>query len=138
MYERMLNKQKEPTLAEMAAYCGENAGNFTLLNEWLAETYGTEQRITFPYGNQYGWGVAHRKKQKLVCNIFAEDGAFSVMVRLTDTQFESVYAQLLHYSQEYIDHKYPCNDGGWIQYRVTCQAHLEDIKKILSVKCTGK
>ncbi len=138
MYERMLNKQKEPTLAEMTAYCGESAGNFTLLNGWLVETYGTAQKITFPYGNQYGWGIAHRKKQKLVCNVFAEDGAFSVMVRLTNAQFESVYQQLLRYSQEYIDHKYPCSDGGWIQYRVTCQAHLEDIRKILSVKCSGK
>ena len=32
MYERMLNKKEEPTIAEMTAYCGENGGFFTLLN----------------------------------------------------------------------------------------------------------
>ena len=30
--------------------------------------------------------------------------------------------------------KYPCGDGGWIHYRVICQEHYEDIKKLLAVK----
>ena len=58
MYERMLDKQNEPTIAEMTAYCGENGELFALLNEWLAQTYGTVQKPTFPYGNHYGWGIA--------------------------------------------------------------------------------
>ncbi len=136
MYERMRNKQKEPTLGEMTAYCGENGERFALLNKWLVETYGTVQKIAFPYGNQYGWGIAHRKRQKLICNVFAEDNAFSVMVRLTNVQFASLYEQVQSYTRDYIDQKFPCGDGGWIQYRVTCQVHLEDIQKILSVKCT--
>ena len=72
MYERMLNKKEEPTIAGMTAYCGENGGFFTSLNEWLSQTFATEQKVVFPYGNQYGWGIAHRLKQKLVCNIFAD------------------------------------------------------------------
>ncbi len=136
MYERMRNKQKEPPLGEMTAYCGENGERFALLNKWLVETYGTVQKIAFPYGNQYGWGIAHRKRQKLVCNVFAEDNAFSVMVRLTNVQFASLYEQVQSYTRDYIDQKFPCGDGGWIPYRVTCQVHLEDIQKILSVKCT--
>jgi len=56
MYERMLNKTEEPTIAEMTAYCGENGGFFTSLNEWLSQTFATEQKVVFPYGNQYGWG----------------------------------------------------------------------------------
>lgn len=39
------------------------------------------------------------------------------------------------YTQEVIDKKYPCSNGGWIQYRVICQEHYEDIKKLLEVKC---
>ncbi|SCJ56543.1 Protein of uncharacterised function (DUF3788) [uncultured Eubacterium sp.] len=62
MYERMLDKQNEPTIAEMTTYCGENGELFTLLNEWLSQTYGTAQNVTFPYGNHYGWGITHRKK----------------------------------------------------------------------------
>lgn len=136
MYERMLNKKEEPTIAGMTAYCGENGGFFTSLNEWLSRTFATEQKVVFPYGNQYGWGIAHRLKQKLVCNIFAENNGFTVMVRLSDKQYDSVYSQLHPYTREYIDTKYPCGDGGWIQYRVACKENFGDIQKLLTVKCS--
>ena len=42
MYERMLNKQVKPTVADMTGYCGENAELFTYLNEWLEKTFQTE------------------------------------------------------------------------------------------------
>lgn len=135
MYERMLNKQEKPAFADMAAYCGGCSHLFTALNEWLSAVHNTSQDISFPYGNQYGWGVAHRKKKKLICHVFAEDGAFTIMLRMSDKQYDSIYEQLQAYTQEYIDHKYPCGDGGWIHYRVTCQAHLDDAKTMLSVKC---
>lgn len=136
MYERMLNKQVVPDIEEMSAYCGENAELFALLNEWLGNKYNTEQKIVFPYGNNYGWGIAHKKKKKLLCNIFAENGSFTVMMRLSDRQYESVYEDMQKYTQEYIDNKYPCGDGGWIHYRVICKEHFDDIKKLLDVKCS--
>lgn len=68
MYERMLNKQVEPTIAEMTAYCAENAERFSMINDWLTTTFGTEQKVVV---NQYGWGIGHYKKKKLMCNIFA-------------------------------------------------------------------
>ena len=65
MYERMLNKQETPTIEEMIKFCGENSERFSLLNEWLTSAFNTEQKVVFPYGNKYGWGVAHKKKNKL-------------------------------------------------------------------------
>lgn len=135
MYERMLNKQVAPSIEEMAAYCGKNAELFTLLNEWLGNKYDTEQTLVFPYGNKYGWGIAHKKNKRLLCNIFAENGSFTVMMRLSDKQYGSVYGALQKYTQEYIDNKYPCGDGGWIHYRVLCREHFDDIQKLLDVKC---
>ena len=135
MYERMLDKQAVPTVAEMTAYCGESGELFALANEWLSESHDTEQKIVFPYGNHYGWGIAHRKKGKLVCNVFAEKNAFTVMVRLSNKQFDSVYDQVQSYTQEYIDNRYPCGDGGWIHYRVNCRQHFEDVKKLLDARC---
>lgn len=61
MYERMLNKQAIPTIEEMTKSCGENSERFSLLNEWLTSTFNTEQKIVFPYGKKYGWGVAHKQ-----------------------------------------------------------------------------
>lgn len=81
MYERMLNKKEKPTVEEMTSYCGGNGERFSRLNRWLSETWRTVQQVTFPYGNQYGWGMAHRIGKKLICNVFAEDNAFTVMVR---------------------------------------------------------
>lgn len=87
MYERMLNKQIVPTIQEMTKYCAENAERFSMINGWLTTTFATEQKVVFPYGNKYGWGIGHYKKKKLMCNVFAEAGAFTVMMRLTNVQF---------------------------------------------------
>ena len=134
MYERMLDKQAEPSIEEMAVLCGENAERFSLLNEWLTSVFHTEERIVFPYGNHYGWGVSHKVKNKLICNIFAEDNAFTVMMRMSERQYQTVYSQLQKYARDLIDNKYPCGDGRWIHYRVICQEHFEDIKTMLAVK----
>lgn len=136
MYERMLDKKTVPTVEEMTAYCGRNGELFTALNSWLTSTYETEQKIVFPYGNSYGWGIAHRKKNKLLCNVFAEDNAFTVMMRLSDKQYQAVYEELSEYTRNYIDNKYPCGDGGWIHYRVTGKEHFDDIQMLLEVKCS--
>lgn len=135
MYERMLNKQVMPSIEEMTAFCGENAERFSALNEWLVSSFHTEKKVVFPYGNQYGWGISHKRKNKLICNVFAEANAFTVMMRLSDRQYQTVYDQLQKYTQESIDNKYPCGDGRWIHYRVTDGEHLDDIKTLLGVKC---
>ena len=136
MYERMLNKKEVPTIEEMTAFCGENSERFALLNEWLSALFDTEQKVVFPYGNNYGRGVAHKKKNKLICNVFAEENSFTVMMRLSDKQYKTVYDGLRKYAQEYIDNKYPCGDGGWIHYRVTGDENFDDIKTLLTVKCS--
>jgi len=136
MYERMLNKQIKPSIEEMTQYCKECSELFTALNDWLKTTFKTEQTVVFPYGNSYGWGIAHKLKEKLICNVFAENDGFTVMIRLSEKQCEKVYEQLQSYAKDLIDNKYPCNDGGWIHYRIRCQEDLQDIQKILSAKCS--
>ena len=42
MYERMLDKALTPTLADLTAWCGSNAENFTRLNDWIAATFSLE------------------------------------------------------------------------------------------------
>lgn len=136
MYERLLNKKLNPSEKELADYCEENAGLFVSLNAFLVEQLGTVKEICFPYGKKYGWCVTHRKNKKLICNVFAEAGSFTVMVRCSNLQYEKLYDQTHDYMRNYIDNKYPCGDGGWIHYRVSCQEHFEDIIKVLTMKCT--
>lgn len=135
LHERLLDKTTVPTIDELIAHCGKTADLFIRLNDWLTEIYGTAKSVVFPYGSNYGWGVAHRKKQKLICNIFAELDAFTVMIRMSNNQFDSIYNTVSAYTQGYIDNKYPCGDGGWIHFRVTSIEHFEDMKSLLKVKC---
>lgn len=57
------------------------------------------------------------------------------MMRLSNVEYKAVYEELTKYTQEHIDNKYSCNDGGWIHYRVVCREHYEDIVKLLKIKC---
>ena len=129
MYERMLNRQIFPTVSEMTEYCGDNSELFTLLNKWLSETYGTVQKIVFPYDNYHGWGISHIKKGKLFCNIFAEKNAFTVMMKLSNKLFDTIYNQTCN-------NKHPYNGGDWINYQVTCSQDFDDIREMLFIQCS--
>lgn len=138
VYERMLDRSMKPTMGDMAAYCGERSGQFERLNAYLRERYQTAQEIRFPYGNSYGWCVSHRLGKKLVCDVFAEAGSFTVMLRLANAQFDEAYGHVTEYTRRCIDGKYPCGEGGWIHYRVLCDEHLADAERMLDIKCSTK
>lgn len=135
MYERMLDKTITPTMADMTAYCADRASLFTALNEWLSAECATTQKIVFPYGKRYGWGVAHHRKNNLICNIFPETNAFCVMLRLTNAQWAEVFEKAQPSMREAIEGRYPCGDGGWVHYRVTGEADFADIQKALALRC---
>ena len=46
---------------------------------------------------------AHKKKGNLICNVFPENSAFTVMLRMSNHQFAAVYEQLSEYAKEYIE-----------------------------------
>lgn len=135
MGERMLDKLNTPTFEEMAETCGKSRALFIQINELLSAVCGTVQTICFPYGNHYGWAVAHKKKKKLICNVFAETDSLTVMLRLSNEQFAQIYDQVEQETQACIDKKYPCGDGGWLHYRVTNEAQFRDVQKMLELKC---
>lgn len=134
MYERMLNKLEKPSNEDLNTYCGSKSKLFQSLNSFLSNNYNTSQEIRFPYGSKYGWCITHRKGKKLICDVFAEADSFTVMIRLSNQQFDKVYDELQEDTKQIIDNKYPCSDGGWIHYRILNEANLKDIEVLLSVK----
>lgn len=136
MYERMLNKEIKPSIEDLGLYINSSAERFHMLNAFLSDHYKTTQEIRFPYGKQYGWCVTHRKGKKLICDVFAEAEAFTVMIRLSNQQFDKVYKTVQSETREMIDNKYPCGDGGWIHFRVLTKEQLEDIQTLLHAKCS--
>lgn len=135
MYERMLNKQEIPSYDDMCSYCGNTSKLFQSLNSFLSDQYRTTQEIRFPYAKAYGWGVTHRKGKKLICDVFAEADAFTVMLRLSNEQFEELYKDVQEDTKKLIDDKYPCGGGGWIHFRILSNEHLQDVELLLSAKC---
>lgn len=79
-------------------------------------------------------GVLLSEEKKLLCDVFAERDALNVMLRLSDDSFQKAYPFLMQSTQEQIDTRYPCGDGGWIHYRITTKSQLDDIKKLLELK----
>lgn len=134
MYERMLNKQAQPSCEEFTEYCGERKALFEKADDFLTNQLLAEKEMRFPYGKHYGWGMKYFIKSKHICDIFAEKGAFTVMLRLADSQFNKIYDESLPETKELIDNKYPCGSGGWIHYRVLTQRQLEDVFKMLRLK----
>ena len=138
MYERMLERQTPPTYEDMILYCGGAGTLFQELNRMLRAEFHTQTLIRFPYGKKYGSGVKHCKKSRYICDIFAEAGAFTVMLRMTNRQFESVYDKLSESTQREIDGKYPCGDGGWIHLRILNRVQFDDAIGLLLVKLGEK
>lgn len=138
MYERMLDKKQKPTFDEFIAYCGACQNLFTDVDHFLLNEIKSEKLLRFPYGNNYGWGMKYFIKSKHICDLFAEKEAFTIMLRLTDLQFQKHYDELCDYTKKIIDDRYPCGEGGWIHYRVLTEQHLIDIKNLLQLKVTNE
>lgn len=126
MNERLLDTQLSPTKEDLADYCGNSKNLFLLFNSFLLDL-GTVEEIRFPYGKSYGWSVAHRKAGRLACDVFAENGSFCVMTRLSNKQFDAAYGELGEAAKA-------CGDGGWIHFRVDNQEALNDIETLLRHK----
>ena len=134
MYERMLNKQIEPSFEDLLAFSGECGMLWNGLDEWLKSEYSAQTKIRFPYGKDYGWSVKYSKGSKHICDVFAEKGAFNVFLKISDKAFVAIQECLSDYSKEIYADKYPCGDGGWIRYRVTSEQHIDDAKKFIDAK----
>lgn len=134
MYERMLDGQTQPSYEEFTEYCGERKALLEKADDFLINQLHAEKEMRFPYGKHYGWGLKYSLKRKHLCDIFAENGAFTVMLRLADSQFDKMYEGPLLETKKLIDNKYPCGSGGWIHYRVLTWQQLEDVFKMLRLK----
>ena len=134
MYERMLNKQEQPTFEGLISHCSAIGKLWSELDEWLVSEFALDKLIRFPYGKEYGWGVKYSRKSKHICDIFAESGAFCALFQVSDKAMGTIYDELGDYAKAIWADKSPCKGGGWIEYRVTNEGQLEDLEKIIRAK----
>ncbi|QAA32634.1 hypothetical protein C1I91_13860 [Clostridium manihotivorum] len=134
MYERMLDKKTEPLFDEMISYCGDAGKLWLELDGYLKDELKMKGCIRFPYGNKYGWSMKYSLKSKHICDVFAENGAFMALIRISNDAINSIYNGLSDYAKAVWNNKYPCGSGGWLNYRVTCKEQLQDLMKIIETK----
>lgn len=139
MYERMLDKEKEPNLLEIKEYISEDEyKRLSILEENMARKYKLIKELRFPFGNTYGWGYKYSHGSYHLCYVFFERNAFTVMLQIGDRQvagIDSIWDTLSPKAKELWEHRYPCGDhGGWIQYRVLEDNELEEVIQLISVK----
>ena len=136
MYERMLNKQEVPTFDDLICYSGERGALWLALDQRLIDTYGVSRQIRFPYGKDYGWSAKYSVKNKHICDIFAEKGAFAALFQISNNAVNTIYEDLGTYAKDVWADKSPCASGGWIQFRVLNEEHLADLEKLIHAKIT--
>lgn len=138
MYERMLDKEITPSMNDMLDYIGQNGReSFISLLEYFRQNYGISGEVRFPFGNNYGWGLRFKYKNKTLCYVFPENGAFTVFFQIGKKELPkllNVISSLLPATQEYWNNRYPCGDGGWLHYRVFNKEEIEDIKLLIGFK----
>lgn len=134
MYERMLDKNLNPSFDDLINFSGKAGSLWIEIDQWLKSEFELQSTIRFPYGNNYGWGIKYYKGSKHICDIFAENNAFTVFTRINNKAFITIQNNLSVHSIEIYEKKYLCGDGGWINYRILSVEHLGEIKKILSAK----
>lgn len=141
MHERMLDKTKQPTDAEMAAVIGQPITEaWATLRRFLVETYA----ITPIYnsgGRKYGWNLQHRAGSKPLCEMYPENGSFTALVILGKVELEQALGRQEEFGptvrQALLDSP-RFHDGCWMYIRVadpqTCLQDARDIEQLILIK----
>lgn len=139
MYERLLDKNNEPSLEYIKKYVGsESYERLLKFEDYLRANYHLFREIRFPFGNNYGWSYKYSHKSTHLCYVFFENGAFTVTIQVGDKQVHLVEDTLFSLSQkakELWETRYPCgNHGGWVHFRVLNDEDMLDVLKLVIAK----
>ena len=133
----MLNKQEVPIFDDLIKHSGDCGDLWLALDKRMEEKYSASKLIRFPYGKEYGWSVKYSIKSKHICDVFAENGAFTALFQISTKAVETIYEELDTYAKEIWEDKSPCKGGGWIEYRVLNQEQLRDLERLIHAKASN-
>lgn len=134
----MLNKNVKPTMEDIFSTIGdEGTKHWRLIEEFFNNSYDIDLEIRFPFGNNYGWGVRFKHRNKMLCYMFPEKGAFTVFFQIGKNELAKMLDKLdgfLPRTKEIWESHYPCGDGCWLYYRVLNSEEINDIKELMKIK----
>jgi len=141
MYERMMDKTKQPSDAEMISVIGQpTAEAWTALRRFLVETYGIAP-IFNSGGQKYGGNLQHRIGGRPLCEMYLEHGSFTALVILGKTELDQALAKLDTFGstvRQALVETPRNHDGCWMYIRVsdaqTCSQNVQDIEQLILIK----
>ncbi|MGC8832254.1 MAG: DUF3788 domain-containing protein [Thermoproteota archaeon] len=138
MYERMLNRDVEPSLADMRRAIGVKGTRLLAgLDGFLRSHYDVKSEIRFPFGSGYGWGIKYSHRSKHLCYVFPEKDAFTVTIQIGRNELPRLNMGLSGFSRKtkrLWENRYPCGEGGWVHYRVLSKQDLKDVEELIKIK----
>lgn len=141
MHERMMDKTGQPSDADMAQWIGlPLADEWAALRAWLEETYGITP--TFDSGGKrYGWNLQYRVGGRPLCEMYPEQGSFTVLVILGKIDLERAMGRIETFGsvvRQALVETPRFHDGCWMYIRLcdaaTCQQDVKDIEQLILIK----
>jgi len=141
MHERMMDKTIQPSDEDMIHWIGQPiAAEWVALRHFLAETYAIVP-IFNSGGKRYGWNLQYRSGGRPLCEMYPEQGSFTVLVILGKVEldqaleksevFGSTVRKALTDTPRY-------HDGCWMYIRAsdprTCHRDVQDIEALILIK----
>jgi len=141
MHERMLDRSRQPTEAEMQAAIGEPfAGAWSGLRRFLAETYAVEP-VFNAGGQKYGWNLQYRLGGRPLCELYPEHGSFTALVILGRKELDLAIGRLEGFGglvRHALTETPRFHDGCWMYIQVsdpqTCEQDGRDVQELILIK----
>jgi hypothetical protein len=133
-YERMLNKDHQPTDREILKTIGDTVP-WLELKQYLESSYDFVRELV-DYG-KHGWTIRYRKSGKTLCSLFPEKGAFTALVVLGKKVAEKALSMMDQFNasvRKLLDDAEQLHDGRWLWIRARKQSDINSIKELLKLK----
>ena len=133
-YERMLDKDHQPTDREILKTIGDTAP-WLELKQYLESSYDFASELV-DYG-KHGWTIRYRKSGKTLCSLFPEKGAFTALVVLGKKEAEKALSMMDQFNasvRKLLDDTEQLHDGRWLWIRVRKQSDIDSIEELLKLK----
>lgn len=135
---------QEPDREAIRGFVGKAAPLWDELEHFLGETYHVPSKTTYSRCSaQPGWNVKYQKSGKSLCTMYPMEDFFIVLVVIgikeeAETEAALALGQFTPYLQElYGKTSFSCG-GRWLMIRVTDEAVLEDVKRLISIRVKPK
>lgn len=141
MYERMLDKTKQPSFKDMNDWISQPlATEWSTLRRFLEETYWIVP-IFNDGGKRYGWNLQYRIAKRPLCEMYPEHGSFTALVILGKAELEKAIERIAIYGllvQKALVETPRFHDGCWMYIRVsdpnTAHQDILDIFELILIK----